>query len=110
MPVSNTQERADRENTTSVFSNADLDEADRIAEALARQRKIDDRARVEFYPKIFLQYFDEYGEPKEEVEWCQDRVHDTDVEYTISENQERPEGYIFLGDNAHGGESVDLRK
>jgi hypothetical protein len=114
MTVSNTEERADRVNLnpvidqfnsdhdggklpTQVFSNSDLDEADRVADVLARQRKMDQRARVEFYPKIFLQYFDEYGEPEEEVSWCHDRVHSTDVEYAISEKQ-------------HGFDSVDLRK
>ena len=108
MPVSNTQERADREKDkpTQVFSSADLDEADRISEALARQRRMDEQARVEFFPKIFLQYFDEYGEPQEDVSWCQDRVHDTDVEYTISEDR-NVEGYLFLGKGAHGGENVD---
>ena len=31
--------------------------------------------------KIYLQVKDEDGEAPDEVTWCVDRVHDTDVEY-----------------------------
>jgi len=31
--------------------------------------------------KIYVQFRDEYGDPNGEITWCEDRVHDTDVEY-----------------------------
>jgi hypothetical protein len=108
MAAIDTQERADREKEklTPVFSNADLDEANLIAGLLERQRKMDERARVEFYPKIFLQYFDEYGESQDEVSWSPKRERVLDVEYTISGDY-HGEGYLFLGKGAHGGDDVD---
>ena len=30
---------------------------------------------------IYLQWFDEDGEPDGEVTWCEDRINDTDIEY-----------------------------
>jgi len=34
--------------------------------------------------KIYLQILDEDGEIPDEVTWCVDRIHDTDVEYILS--------------------------
>lgn len=30
---------------------------------------------------IYLQWFDDDGEPDGEVTWCQDRIRETDIEY-----------------------------
>ena len=34
--------------------------------------------------KIYLQILDEDGESPDEVTWCVDRIHNTDVEYVLS--------------------------
>jgi len=38
---------------------------------------------------IYLQWYAEDGELAEEVEWCVDRIHETDIEYRLAEPQEK---------------------
>lgn len=39
--------------------------------------------------RIYLQVKDEDGATPDEVTWCVDRVHDTDVEYVLASELER---------------------
>jgi hypothetical protein len=42
--------------------------------------------KIKYIPheKIYLQIYDGEGDELEDKTWCQDRIHDTDVEYLIS--------------------------
>lgn len=44
--------------------------------------------------RIYLQAKDEDGELPDEVTWCVDRIHDTDVEYVLATELERAKATI----------------
>ena len=44
--------------------------------------------------KIYLQIKDEDGDTPDEITWCEDRIHETDIEYVRTIEKERPHGHF----------------
>jgi hypothetical protein len=56
---------------------------------------------MKIHDKIYLQYFDDDGEPHEEVHWCEDRQFDRDVEYVIADKINKLKNGVLLAITAH---------